>query len=97
VSVVPLVAAVLELKKTRLESIRWLNERYIGGEETLRLLKQIICWRGLIFEAIELRIFEHKPLLQSGPYLLLKKGGGGLFSGGYSTYGRWRKPIKAIC
>jgi hypothetical protein len=32
VSVAPLLAPVLELK-TRVDSVRWPNERYIGGEE----------------------------------------------------------------
>jgi hypothetical protein len=47
VIVAPLLAAVLELK-TRVDSVRWLNERYTGREETV---SKAICWRGLIFEA----------------------------------------------
>jgi hypothetical protein len=75
-SVVPLLAAVLELK-TIVDSVRWLNEHYIGGEE---MISKAICWRGLSYIRGKLHIFEYKLSPQSGPCLLLKKGGG-LFSG----------------
>ncbi len=68
--VAPLLAAVLELK-TRVDSVRWLNERYTGGEE---MVSKAICWRGAYIRG-ELRIFEYKPPPQFGPCLLLKKGG----------------------
>ena len=45
--VVPHLAAVLELK-TRVHSVRWLDECYIGREE---MVDKSICWRRLIFEA----------------------------------------------
>jgi hypothetical protein len=43
VSIAPLLAAVLELKM-KVDSVRWLNERYIGREETV---SKAICWMGL--------------------------------------------------
>ena len=40
-SVAPLLAAMLELK-TRVDSVQWLDEHYIVGEE---LTSKAICWR----------------------------------------------------
>jgi hypothetical protein len=88
VSLAPLLPAVLELK-TIVDSVRWLNEHYIGGEETV---SKAICWRGLIFEA-SCAYLNISPPPQPGPCLLLKTGagpggrggsGGSLFSGRYS-------------
>jgi hypothetical protein len=79
VIVAPLLAAVLELK-TRVDSKRALYRRRRDGTKQSHLLE------GAYIQG-ELHTFEYmyKPPLQSGPYLRLKKGGGGLFSGGYGN------------
>ena len=47
-SIAPLLAAVLELK-TRVDSTRWLNKRYIGREEMVGKAIILSAGAGLIF------------------------------------------------
>ena len=42
----PLFAVMLKLK-TRVDSVLWPNEHYVGGEE---MISKDFYWRGFIFE-----------------------------------------------
>ena len=82
--VAPVLATVFAAQNdSRLR--RWLGGCCLGGE---KLVSNAICWREAYIRGA-LRIFENKPPLQSGLCLLLKKGGGGLFLGGYGITLVW--------
>ena len=68
------LVALLELK-TRVESVRWLDDHYTGREE---MIGKAICLRGAYILG-ELCMFENNSSPQSGPCLLHKGGGGGTY------------------